>query len=117
SRGGRHRRYKCDRSSDVCSSDLKLNKMQKKNVECGLYPSFPHSLSLSLSLSFTHTHTHTHTVTHTHTHTRLYAFTHILTHTDTHSRNTETVFQEELRERSGDGEHSGVQRALSHSHG
>src|SRR4029434_11310193 len=55
----RHTRFKCDWSSDVCSSDL-----------THIY-------------THTHTHTYTHTTINTHTHTFIY--THHHKHTHTHS--------------------------------
>src|SRR4029434_11321607 len=62
----RHTRFKCDWSSDVCSSDL----IQYLKVHTHTH---------------TDTHTHTHTYIHTHTHTHAHTHTHTSTHTTPHT--------------------------------
>src|SRR4029434_884557 len=65
---GRHTRFKCDWSSDVCSSDLTHTHIHTHT----------HRLSLSLPFSLSDTHPHNLSVSHSHTHTHTHTHTHSL---------------------------------------
>src|SRR4029434_3695761 len=82
----RHTRFKCDWSSDVCSSDLRRQTSSSLSLphtpgatgrrQTSSSVSHTHTYTWShrknanfiLSLVLSHTHPHTHTHTHTHTH-------------------------------------------------
>src|SRR4029434_8623849 len=108
----RHTRFKCDWSSDVCSSDLPaaaspppfclINGKSENDLHLERDPiSYTHTHNTH-SLTHTqttptYTHTPTHTHTHTHTHTRIYRrnyFSHSLSSSHTHTYMEDTYGKE-----------------------
>src|SRR4029434_9391885 len=71
----RHTRFKCDWSSDVCSSDLSHTHIYTHT--------HTHTQTHIYTHTYTDTHTHTHKLTYTHKHTHKHKHTHIHKHTHT----------------------------------